>query len=241
MIPSTFQTGTDSSRENIPWTFDEPASAYDRAVVIAYGSDGLVSPWKAEIENFAKKLAEAGILALTPDYFEVDPPTPHGSSEAAFTSILPRNEQWAQVLRDAVKAAKALPKVDDSKVGLVGLSLGGFLALQIRDSVNVLVEHYAPYRFPPNVDLGTETPLIGLGPNKNPALKAAIHHGKADALVPISLNASPIKADLIAEGATVTTTYYSGAGHGFQGTDADSATARKESLDDTIKFFADHL
>ena len=230
MIPTTFQTGSDSSIENIPWTYEEPTTPYDRAVVIAYGSDGLIPPWKAEIDNYAKKLAETGILALIPDYFEVDPPTPHGDRVAAFTSILPRHDQWAQVLRDAVETAKSLPNIDSSKVGLLGFSLGGFLALRIRDSVNVLVEHYAPFRFPPNVDLGPETPLKGLGPNKNPALHAAIHHGKADRLVPINLNASPIKADLIAEGATVTTTYYAGAGHGFQGSDADSTAARDNSL-----------
>ena len=241
MIPSTFQAGSGSSAQNITWAVEEPTSSYDRAVVIAYGSDGTVPPWKAEIEKFATKLAEAGILALTPDYFEVDPPTPHGDRDAAFASILPRNRQWAQVLRDAVTSAKALPNVDDSRVGLLGFSLGGFLALQIRDSVNVLVEHYAPYRFPPNRDLGAETPLKGLGPNRNAVLQAAIHHGEADTLVPINLNASSIKADLIAEGASVTTTYYPGAGHGFQGSDSQNTLARDNSLRDTITFFDDHL
>ena len=241
MIPSTFKTGSGSSIENISWMAEEPGMSYDRAVIIAYGSDGLVAPWKAEIENFAKKLAEAGILALVPDYFEVDPPTPYGNRAASFASILPRHEQWARVLRDAVETAKTLPNIDDSKVGLLGFSLGGFLALRIRDAVNTLVEHYAPYRFPPNVDLGRETPLKGLGPNKNTALQAAIHHGKADALVPINLNASSIKADLITDGATVTTTYYPGAGHGFQGSDTENTSARNDSLRDTIKFFTDHL
>ncbi|QDV81762.1 dienelactone hydrolase family protein [Planctomycetes bacterium TBK1r] len=241
MIPATFPTGTGSAIENISWTAEVPATTYDRAVVIAYGSDGLTPEWKPEIERHAKALANAGVLALIPDYFELDPPTPHGSSAAVFSQILPRHQQWEQVLRDAVTAAKALPGIDDSKVGFIGFSLGGFLGLRIRDSVNVLIEYFSPYRFPPNVDLGELTPLKGLGGSANPSLKVMIHHGKSDRLVPINLNATPIKADLLAEGASAVTIYHTGANHGFQGPDSDNKTARQESLKESVKFIQDNL
>lgn len=166
MIPITFQTGSDSSVENTPWNLAEPTTPYDRTVVVAYGSDELVPPWKAEIEVYAKKLAGAGILALVPDYFEVDTSTPHGDRVAALSSILPRHNQRAQMLRDAVATTKALHNIDSSKVGLLGFSPGGFLALRIRDSVDALVENSTPYRFAPNVDLGPETPLKQIGPRK---------------------------------------------------------------------------
>lgn len=241
MIPSTFPSGPSSSIEKISWSFEEPTSAYDRAVIIAYGSDGLAPKWKPEIERHAKELASVGILALIPDYFDKDPPTPHDSSASVFSQILFRHQEWAQVLRDAVDAAKKLSNINASKVGLIGFSLGGFLGLRIRDSVNVMAEYFSPYQFPPNVDLGPLTPLKGLGANANPTLKILIHHGKADSFVPINLNASRIKADLVAEGATVTVNYHPGANHGFHGDDPENRAARKTSLDETVRFFIDHL
>ncbi|MEZ6091839.1 MAG: dienelactone hydrolase family protein [Pirellulaceae bacterium] len=241
MIPTTFSSGPSNAIEKISWTFEEPASAYDRAVIIAYGSDGLAPKWRPEIERHAKELASAGILALIPDYFDKDPPTPHDSSESVFSQILFRHQEWAKVLRDAVESAKTLPNIDATKVGLIGFSLGGFLGLRIRDSIDVMTEYFSPYQFPPNVDLGPLTPLKGLGANANPKLKILIHHGKADRLVPINLNATPIKADLLAEGAMITVNHHPGANHGFQGDDPENKAARKTSLEETVQFFKDNL
>ncbi len=125
MIQNSFQTGTTTASEKIAWTFEEPATPYQRAVIIAYGSDGLAPKWKSEILRHSKALADEGILALIPDYFQKKPETPHDNSLFVFPKIPLRHRQWSQVLRDAVGAAKVLPGIDASRVGLLGFSLGG--------------------------------------------------------------------------------------------------------------------
>ncbi|QDT03108.1 Dienelactone hydrolase family protein [Rubripirellula lacrimiformis] len=232
MIPTTFPTGTGTVTENISWTAEEPATTYDSAVIIAYGSDGLAPKWKPEIERHAKALAAVGILALTPDYFQKSPSTSHDSSLTVFPQIPLRHGSWAIVLRDAVDACKTLPGIDSSKVGLLGFSLGGFLSLRIRDSVDVLVEYFSPFTFP-EVD--------GIGTNANRLLKVHIHHGESDSLVPLMQNANPIQSQLVRERATVSMTKHPGAVHGFLGSDSGNSTARDQSLRETIQFFEANL
>ena len=242
MIPNTFQAKVGTSPvQDIEWIVYEPTVPYNRAVVIAYGSDGLAPKWEPEIRRHAQALSAAGILALVPDYFQKNPRVAHDSSAAVFLQIPRRHGEWEIVLRDAVSTAKALPGVDAARVGLLGFSLGGFLCLRIRDSVDVLVEYFAPYRFPSGGDLGEEALVMGLGPGPNPRLKAHIHHGYADALVPLNLNAEPIRAALEAENATVSTSYFNGANHGFAGDDAANTHARDTSFDETTQFFKTYL
>jgi dienelactone hydrolase len=208
--------------------------------VISYGSDGLSNDWKPEIERHAKALAAAGILALIPDYFKKRPEVPHGASGIVFPSIIGRHSDWEKVIRDAVGAA-ALPSVGATRVGLLGFSLGGFLNLRVRDSVKVMVAFFAPYKFP-TIDIPMMKPLLeGLGPNQNAALKAQIHHGDADTLVPLTQHADPIELALRAEGAEVTLIPHPGANHGFSGNDAANKTARDQSLDASLAFFAANL
>lgn len=242
MIPNSFQTKVGASTvQDIDWIVYEPTVPYDRVVVIAYGSDGLAPKWEPEIRRHAEGLSAAGILALVPDYFQKKPRVAHDSSAAVVLQIPQRHDEWEVVLRDAVSTAKALPGVDAARVGLLGFSLGGFLCLRIRDSAKVLVEYFAPYRFPSHVDLGPETPLMGLGQGANHSLIAHIHHGRADALVPLALNANPIRTGLEAEGATVSTSYFNGANHGFAGNYAANTHARDTSFDETTRFFETHL
>lgn len=242
MIPSKFNTRTGTTTQSIDWKIYKPTGSYDRAVIIAYGSDGLTPQWTPEITRHATELAAEGILALIPDYFQKQPAVPHGNSEVVFAQIVQRHQEWSQVLRDAVVTAKGLPGIDPSRVGLIGMSLGGFLALRIRDEVNVLVEYFAPYRFPPNGDLGDETPLIGLGPNANARCKVKIHHGKADSLVPLDLNAKPIQNAIESECLSVfPPSFYQGANHGFTGNTPENEQARDTSLDETLAFFRSNL
>lgn len=232
MIPNSFVTGASTAAEKIAWTFVEPATPYNRAVIIAYGSDGLAPKWKLEMLRHAKACADEGILALIPDYFQKKPQTPHDNSLVVFPQIPFRHAQWSQVLFDAVSAAKVLPGNDTLRVGLLGFSLGGFLSLRIRDSVNVMVEYFSPFTFPDVDDIGSHA---------NRSLKAHIHHGESDSLVPLDQNAMPIQTKLIGEGATVSMTKHLGAVHGFLGSDSENTNARARSLDESIQFFKDHL
>jgi len=241
VIPKFFETGKSGSTEQISWIVHEPTISYERAVVIAYGSDGLTTQWKPEIIRHAKSLAENGILALVPDYLAKKPSIEHGESNSVFLQVIQRHAEWEQVLRDAVLATKTLSSIDSNRVGLLGFSLGGFLTLRLRDTASAWVGYFSPFRFPTNLDLGNESPLMGLGASTNPACKIHIHHGENDRLVPRRLNADSIKEALEDEGNTVSHSYFPGANHGFQGTDISNTRARDESFDQTVKFFSANL
>lgn len=114
----------------------EPTISYERAVVIAYGSNGLTSQSKLEIIRHAKSLAENGILALVPDYLAKKPSIELGESNSVFLQVIQRHAEWEQVLRDAVLATKTLLSIDSNRVGLLGFSLGGFLTLRLRDTAS---------------------------------------------------------------------------------------------------------
>jgi dienelactone hydrolase len=241
VIPVFFETGKSGSIEQIRWIVYEPTISYERAVVIAYGSDGMTPKWEPEISRHAKSLAENGILALVPDYLAKKPSIEHGESSSVFLQVIQRHAEWEQVLRDAVLATKTLRNIDSNRVGLLGFSLGGFLTLRLRDTASAWVGYFSPFRFPSNLDLGNESPLMGLGASTNPACKMHIHHGENDGLVPRQLNADSIKETLEDEGNAVTYSYFAGANHGFQGADTSNTTARNKSFEQTVKFFSANL
>ena len=64
MIPNSFKTNAPASTEEIAWTFEEPMTSYNRAVIIAYGSDGLAPRWKPEILRHAKAFITAKVSYL---------------------------------------------------------------------------------------------------------------------------------------------------------------------------------
>jgi dienelactone hydrolase len=234
MLPATFPSGA----ETLNWQVQEPVTANGGAVVLVYGSEGMVPPWSNMILSHAKSLASLGFIAVVPDYFQKGKGTPHGNSDAVFTLILKRHAEWEQALADAATAVGQLPHVDHTRIGFVGYSLGGFLSLRVRNQVKVLCEFFAPYQFP---TFGSSPVLAGIGSPKNASLKAQIHHGDNDKIVPYSPNATSIESDLKAEGAAVELHQYSNAGHGFAGSDADNTTALASSTKSMLNFMKANL
>ena len=70
MIPKTYSSGTDT----LSWKSCEPVASNGAAVVLAYGSDGMIPPWSDMIMSHARALAGLGFTALIPDY------TPRGGN-----------------------------------------------------------------------------------------------------------------------------------------------------------------
>ena len=198
-------------------------------VVIAYGSDGFVDndhgPWKTMIEGYAEDLAGRGLFALIPDYF-ARTATPR---EKAAMLIPEHQDKWAAALVDTVAHARTLPEVDDTKIGLLGFSLGGYLCLRIRAAAkpSALVEYFAPA-------------FAGIGPAGSvPHIQ--IHHGTHDQGPTAFANATAIEAALKKESRDVTLFPYEGATHGFSGADAANTNAATTSRQRTVDFFAQHL
>ncbi len=223
-------TNFKSSGIDIPVELFSPTTTPNGGVIIiAYGSDGmtdnLTGPWGTMIKGFGKDLVDRGFVVSIPDYFQRTVTLP---GTAAFQQIRLHRDLWLTTMADAVSHATSLPDVDASRVGLIGFSLGGHLCLRLRATAKALVEFFAPE-------------LDGLGPSKSISLHAQIHHGKADNLVPFEPNATNIDRELRSNGASVELFSYTGAGHGFTGSDASNASAFAQSKARTISFFEKHL
>jgi dienelactone hydrolase len=214
--------------------FGPDSSASGGAIVIAYGSDGMIDnlhgQWATMLREYATSLAEKGFISVIPDYFlrtgtaagSID--YQHGGGQIV---AMHRND-WAAALNDAVTHVKTLAGVDTNRVGLLGFSLGGHLCLRVRSTAKVLVEFFAPL-------------LDGIGTGGGSGLRAQIHHGTGDSLVPFESNATPIEKELRNGGAATEVNDYRGAGHGFVGTDAANTSARSQSKARTIAFFESNL
>ncbi len=212
--------------------YSPTGTAASGLVVIAYGTDGLTDdlngPWETMIRGYADSLIASGFFALIPDYFGKTRTAP---GPGAFLLLQAFRRDWEKALSDAVTHGGTLPRVDASRVGLLGFSLGGHLCMRIRaaSKPKVMVEFFAP----------ACSHLGGLGPSGNVA-HAEIHHGIEDDPVDIS-EAETIKGTLEAESTSTTLFAYPGAGHGFVGDDDDNKTARTLSKSRTLSFFETHL
>jgi len=196
-------------------------------VVIAYGSDGLTNqlsgPWATMIRGYAESLTNSGFVTMIPDYLSLTSTSP---GVAVLTSIKEHRDKWQAVLLDAIDHAKTLPSVAPARIGLLGFSLGGHLCSRLRKKVRVLVEYFAPV-------------LDGIGQSGSLS-HAQIHHGKDDKVVDFS-NAEQIKKILEQEGTVADLYPYSGANHGFTGSDQPNSDARTLSKSRTLAFFQAHL
>lgn len=95
------------------------------AVIVLHGCGG----FGTLDQLLARDLPEHGIGTFYVDYFGLTPPPSrkgfcdaHGSARDAFGT-------WLRIAHDAATALRAVPQVDPGRVGAVGWSLGGGLAL----------------------------------------------------------------------------------------------------------------
>jgi dienelactone hydrolase len=229
----TFETiAIASGTTEFPGVLYSPSgSASTGLVVIAYGIDGLEDnergPWNTMISGYANALVKNGLFALIPHYFAKTRTEP--GVEAALIMMMKRND-WAAALLDSVRYAKTLSRVDPTRIGLLGFSLGGHLSLRIRADAKprALVEYFAPM-------------LDGIGETGNVPY-AQIHHGTSDKMPQTNFsNADAIKAILKLERTAVTLFPYEGAGHGFATKDDANEKASALSQTRTLTFFQTHL
>jgi dipeptidyl aminopeptidase/acylaminoacyl peptidase len=139
------------------------------AILLLYGRGGL-SFYGTDFAQLARKLADAGFTVLTPHYFDAsDSPDSPEVTEIRF-------ETWRKALGDALTFTAGLPDLDPRRIGVVGVSLGGFLAAVEavqNDRISALVSESAGVStwFPPH-------------PMRMPPL--LIVHSREDTTVPMS-------------------------------------------------------
>jgi dienelactone hydrolase len=185
------------------------------AVLILHGAHGLGDG--SLFYPQAKALAERGITAFVVHYFDGIPQ----ARKAAPTL----HDERERVIAEAVSYVSKQAYVDAERIGVFGLSLGGFHALSLgsRDQriqavVNVVgampseVQRKGVHRMPPTL----------------------VMHGDRDATVPV--RRAYELASLLGEiGAEHEVKIYKGEGHTFRG------DAKEDSITRTVDFFERHL
>lgn len=172
------------------------------AVVLVHGSDGPVARYR----SVARELAGAGFHVFLPHYFDRT-----GDRRVSGPAIARGLPVWTAAVPDAVSHAAAQVDVDPERIGVLGLSLGGGIALAAasRDSrirALVTVAGFVPTHMDPAAPLP-------------PTL---ILHGEKDRVVPVR-TARQLQLFLAEKGTPHEARLYPNEGHAFSpATQADA-------------------
>ena len=194
-----------------------PSPGPHPAVVIAYGTRGMTDHFGKMIRDLAGSLAGAGYLAAIPHYFErsgTSGSTSIPGDLAVLEAFIVNRSAWLGTLRDSIDAVADRPEVREDRIGLLGFSMGGYLALQtaidLAPQLGVVIDFFGPVTMPP---FGGLQGSIG----HLPAVQ--IHHGTADQIVPSS-QSKALRHALTNAGKAVELHLYHGEGHPFKGAPA---------------------
>jgi carboxymethylenebutenolidase len=209
--------------------FAAPGQAKHPAVLIVHGVNGVTPESLPHFTRYAQALAAAGIDAYIVAYYsEADRrgmnTMEHGARAQIFNKRL---GAWIHLIADVV--SYALDQPDSSgKVGLLGLSNGGFLSVtesSLDPRVTALVVLYG----------GIPEAMQGRIDHLPPLLEL---HGDADRNIPVQEGIELVKRAR-ALGEPVEQKIYSGEGHGF---DADPTSSdAQDAVDRTVAFMVKTL
>jgi carboxymethylenebutenolidase len=175
------------------------------AVMVLHGSGGV-----SDFPEDVRELANRGYITLAPHYFEST-----GTSWADLDSIRRHGLTWGQTVLNAVECARGLPNVDPQSIGLLGFSLGGYLAIAVAAhdrNVKCVAEFFGgvPERFLPSIEQLPPTLIV---------------HGEDDDIVPVR-HALELKQLCDEKGFYFEMELYPGAGHNFSGASMHTAIER---------------
>jgi dienelactone hydrolase len=193
------------------------------AVFLTYGAAGLTGRGDG-FRDYSRDLASHGYVVFLIHYFD--------ATDTATAGDLPvdrsRFTLWTKALQDGITYASQDPHVDRHRIGLLGFSLGAFLALweSSQDSrVKAVVEYYG----------GTS---LFMGPaQRMPA--TLILHGAKDSIVPLE-EARKLERLLDEQHASYAIKIFPNQDHGFDGPEGDPAAA-KDAWQRTLAFLDKYL
>lgn len=199
-----------------------PAAGPLPTVMLLHGRDGPDGiAGDRPYRGLAAAVAGAGFRVLFPHYFDRTPDAgPPGGELDELGREVERYGLWLAAVGGVLRSDTGITR----SVGLLGYSLGGYLALtaaMARPGFGAVAACYA----------GVPTPFAGLAANLPPTL---VLHGAADRVVPVS-EAAALEKLLRRHRIPHEVHIYPGAGHGFCGPDAEDAVARVSA------FFRRHL
>jgi carboxymethylenebutenolidase len=199
-------------------------------IVVLHGSRGIELKPRA-YQRYADALTAAGIDVYLARYFTVadlpvfDPKTSTRQRREAYETE--RFEGWARRVSSVVTAILARPE-SSGRIGLLGFSLGGFVAAGTAardDRIAALAVLYG----------GMPDAMVSSVKRLPPLLEL---HGDADRNVPFAKGQELVKlADAVGSAAEQVT--YPGKDHGFDFSDTDPATA--DAIGRVTRFFQTRL
>jgi carboxymethylenebutenolidase len=187
------------------------------ALLILHGSEGLTREW---FEEYSKYCIGRNFAVFAVRYFD------RTQTEFAHREKIQEHfPEWLETVSDALTCVVKHPSVDASRLGILGISLGGFLAtaLATQDArVCAVVEAFGgiPEQFVPRVSSAMAPVLI--------------LHGDADTTVPVS-EAHKLERLLTQHRVEHLTKIYRGQGHRFTG------LRRMDALFTILRFLRQHL
>ncbi len=186
-----------------------------RTVIALHGSGGIREGWSTQP---ATLMAGQGYSVFLLHFFERT-----GTVRADYETTHRHFPDWMRTIGDAITFAAQNPSVDANRIGLLGFSLGGFLALAVASvdpRVKAVVEFFG----------GLPEELQGV-PKMPPVL---IVHGEEDRVVPVS-EAVKLQQLLERTGSPYEMKLYPGAGHVLNGMQFMDAGRR------AVQFLNKHL
>lgn len=166
------------------------------AVLALYGSGGGVSG----MGEPASMLAAQGFAVFVLHYFDRT-----GTTQVTDKPTIMRNfPAWGKTVWDAISHLEQHPQVDANHMGILGFSLGAYLALSVASvdpRVQAVVEFFGGFPKEMKLFMRRLCPVL-------------ILHGEADATVPVQ-EAYDLQALLEKKGIAYEVKIYPGAGHGF--------------------------
>jgi carboxymethylenebutenolidase len=186
------------------------------AIIGLHGSGGS----SEKMADPAALLAAHGFAVYVPHYFERTGTTAVADKPTIMRHFFP----WAKTLWDAITFVSEQPQVDSQRIGLLGFSLGAYLALSVASfdaRVCVVVELFGGLPKEAKLFMRRFCPVL-------------ILHGEADLIVPVA-EAYHLQQFLEKKKIPYEMQIYPGVGHGFIGEIWDDACRRM------IAFLQQHL
>lgn len=189
------------------------------ACLILHGTFGLHPELKADLFSFGEALADAGIAAIVPHYFDRTGTQPGLTAGKVLETHLP---DWASACADGLLFAAHDSRIAVGRLGAIGFSLGAHIGLTLAmappagAALKCVVDFFGP----------TLSPVLAGSRASLPPVQ--IHHGKKDLIVSIR-ESEHLVAELEAAGKVRGVGYeflsYAQQGHGFTGADFVSSRA----------------
>lgn len=207
-----------------------PAGAGPFPAVIMLHGAGPRNMETEDFEDFCANLAEHGYYAEFLEYYSQTDAASPGDIDGMMRNF----PTWMNEINSGVEALKKNPSVDAKKIGLMGYSLGAYLALgygaTYPDQVGAIVEYYG----------GLSPALYPRAATMPPVL---ILHGDIDRIVPVSI-ARDLDRELTRAGRAHEMKVYPGAEHGFNFPAAMfwyKPSDANDAWDRSLKFFDKYL